>query len=172
MATTITLLARGHSRMVTPNRRPDWIDPGTKGMPDIASVTRIPRLNNVSYHIYPNIVMPAASTGMPMLVFWPNGSRRMKIECHWFSPPYGPEGRNPLWATRIANFERILAEDTQFAPQIQRSAEAGAFYGFPLNYQERRIYHWHEELDRRIGANRVPEQMRVTPVLQPFVEVE
>jgi choline monooxygenase len=46
--TTITLWRGGHSRMTTPNRRPDWIDPGTKGMPEIATVTEIPRNNNVS----------------------------------------------------------------------------------------------------------------------------
>ncbi len=39
----------------------------------------------------------------------------------------------------------------------------------PLNYQERRIYHWHEELDRRIGADRIPEHLRVTPVLDNWV---
>lgn len=168
--TTITLWPGGHSRMVTPNRRPDWVDPGTVGMPDIPSVTEIPRLNNVSYHIYPNIVMPPAATGIPMLLFWPRGPRNMVIECHWFSPPYGPDGRSSLWETRIANFERILYEDTQFAPAIQESVESRGFRGIPLNYQERRIYHWHEELDRRIGLNRVPPELAVEQVLQPWVE--
>jgi len=34
-----------------------------------------------------------------------------------------------------------------------------------LSYQERRIYHQHEELDRRIGADLVPPALRVEPVL-------
>lgn len=168
--TTISLWPNGHSRMVTPNKRPDWKDPGTIGMPVIPTVTEIARDNNVSYHIYPNIVMPPANTGMPMLVFWPTTDTTMRIECHWFSPPFGPEGRSPLWDQRIRNFERILEEDTQFAPQIQASLQSPGFKGIPLNYQERRIYHWHEELDRRIGANLVPPDLRVTPVLEPFVE--
>jgi hypothetical protein len=42
------------------------------------------------------------------------------------------------------------------------------FRGIPLNYQERRIYHWHEELDRRIGRERVPAHLRVQPLLEPF----
>ena len=168
--TTITLWPGGHSRMTTPNRRPDWTDPGTKGMPPIPTVTEIPRDNNVSYNIYPNIVMPPAATGLPMLVFWPRTARTMRIECHWFSPKVGEEGLSPLWETRIDNFERILFEDTQFAPQIQESIESPGFKGIPLNYQERRIYHWHEELDRRIGENRVPADLRVTPVLGDWVE--
>lgn len=168
--TTITLWPGGHSRMTTPNKRPDWIDPGTRDMPDIPTVTDIPRYNNVSYHIYPNIVMPPAATGMPMLVFWPKTDSTMRIECHWFSPPYGPEGRSPLWDKRIENFERILYEDLQFAPQIQESLEGPGFKGIPLNYQERRIYHWHEELDRRIGANLVPADLKIETVLDNWVE--
>src|SRR3546814_11392525 len=61
---------------------------------------------------------------------------------------YDPGVPNPLWDTRIANWERILYEDLQYAPQIQESLESRGFQGMPLNYQERRIYHWHEELDR------------------------
>jgi phenylpropionate dioxygenase-like ring-hydroxylating dioxygenase large terminal subunit len=170
--TTITLWPRGHSRMTTPNRRPEWRDPGAIGMPEIPTVTEIPRDNNVSYHIFPNIVMPAAATGMPMLVFWPRSARTMTIECHWFSPPFGPDGRSPLWDARIRNFERILEEDTQFAPQIQESLESPGFRGMTLNYQERRIYHWHEELDRRIGLDAVPEPLRVASRLAPWVQTD
>ena len=168
--TTITLWPGGHSRMTTPNRRPDWIDPGTKGMPAIPTVTEIPRDNNVSYNIYPNIVMPPSSSGLPMLVFWPRTATSMRIECHWFGPRIAKEDLSPLWQTRIDNFERILFEDTQFAPQIQESVESPGFSGIPLNYQERRIYHWHEELDRRIGPNRIPSDLRVEPLLENWVE--
>jgi phenylpropionate dioxygenase-like ring-hydroxylating dioxygenase large terminal subunit len=168
--TTITLWPGGHSRMTTPNRRQDWVDPGTLGMPDIPTVTEIPRTSNVSYYIFPNIVMPPSPTGMPMLIFWPTGRQTMRIECHWFSPPFGPEGRSPLWDKRIANFERILDEDLQFAPQIQESLESPGFKGMTLCYQERRIYHYHEEFDRKIGPNRISADLSVEPVLDGWVE--
>lgn len=170
--TTITLWPNGHSRMTTPNRRPEWVDPGTIGMPEIPTVTEIPRDNNVSYYIFPNIVMPPSATGMPMLVFWPTSDRTMRIECHWFSPPFGPEGKSPLWETRIRNFERILDEDLQFAPQIQESLESPGFKGMTLCYQERRIYHYHSEMDRKIGPNRISADLRVEPVLEDWVEPE
>ena len=80
------------------------------------------------------------------------------------------QNRDPLWETRIDNFERILYEDTQFAPQIQESVESPGFKGISLNYQERRIYHWHEELDRRIGADAIDPALCVTPRLDAFVE--
>ena len=167
--TTISLFPGGHSRMTTPNRRDDWVDPGTVGLPDIESVTEIPRDNNASYYRFPNIVMPPAATGMPMLCFWPKTNRTMRIECHWFGPKV--EGDlDPVWEKRIRNFERILDEDLQFAPQIQESLESPGFEGLTLCYQERRIYHYHEELDRRIGRNRVPEGLAVEPMLEDWVE--
>jgi predicted RecB family nuclease len=105
-----------------------------------------------------------------MLVFWPLTANSMRIECHWFGPKVPTEDLNPLWEARIRNFERILFEDTEFAPQIQESVEGPGFKGMPLNYQERRIYHWHEEADRRIGRDRIPAEMRVEPVLDDWVD--
>ncbi|MBS0393780.1 MAG: aromatic ring-hydroxylating dioxygenase subunit alpha [Proteobacteria bacterium] len=167
--TTITLWPHGHSLMVTPNRRPDWVDPGTKGLLRLASASEITANHNPSYHVFPNLVTPIADSGIPFILFWPAGAREMEIEVVWFAPDWGGGEPPPQWQTRLANFERILYEDTQFAEYIQESVESPGFNGVNLNYQERRIYHWHEELDRRIGAERVAEHLRVQPVLAPFV---
>ncbi|MEJ8567355.1 aromatic ring-hydroxylating oxygenase subunit alpha [Elongatibacter sediminis] len=168
--TTIVLWRNGHSLMVTPNRRPGWVDPGTRGMIEFPHVTELPVKTNVSYNVYPNLITPVAPTGMPFINFWPISERSMYVECHWFSPDWGENGRHELWDTRINNFDRILEEDTQFAPQIQQSVESPGFRGIKLNYQERRIYHWHEELDRRIGPERIPDHLRVAPRLDGLVE--
>jgi phenylpropionate dioxygenase-like ring-hydroxylating dioxygenase large terminal subunit len=166
----VTLWPRGHSRMVTPNRRPDWKDPGTVGMPKIPSVTEVPANNNVSYHIFPNFVMPPSDSGIPLLQFWPTSDKTCRVVSTWVAPDYDPDQPQPLWETRIRNWERILYEDLQFAPQIQESLESPGFRGMPLNYQERRLYHWHEELDRRIGLNQVPPEARVEQVLDRWIE--
>lgn len=170
--TTIALYRHGHSLMVTPNRRPDWVDPGTKGMPRVDTATVISAKNNPSWNIFPNLVTPIDPTGCPFLLFWPTGPDSMRIECHWFAPDWGDEPLNPLWDTRIKNFDRILDEDLQFAEQIQQSVESPGFRGMTLNYQERRIYHWHEELDRRIqrAGIEVPTHLRVEPLLEPYYE--
>ena len=57
----------------------------------------------------------------------------------------------------------MLLEDLGNLPSLQRSMETGGLDGITLGYQERRIYHQHEELDRRIGAERVPAELRVPP---------
>ena len=166
----VTLWPNGHSRMCTPNSRSDWKDPGAKGMPAIPTVTELPATNNVSYHIYPNFVMPPSATGIPLLQFWPTGPKSCRVVSSWVAPDYDKDDPDPLWQTRLSNWERILYEDLQFGPQIQASLESDGFRGVPLNYQERRIYHWHEELDRRIGLNQVPPESRVEQVLADWVQ--
>ncbi|TVQ47502.1 MAG: aromatic ring-hydroxylating dioxygenase subunit alpha [Gammaproteobacteria bacterium] len=153
----------GNSLMVTPHRREDWEDPGAVGMPAIDTAPRIFAEQNASYNLYPNLITPISATGIPFLTFWPKGPRDMIVDVHWFAPE-GAHGHE-LWPTRISNFVRILEEDTQFAPQIQESVESGGFRGMVLSYQERRIYHWHEALDRRIGRDNIPEALRVRPML-------
>lgn len=139
-------------------------------MPKLPHVTEIPRDNNVSYMIYPNFVMPPSDSGVPLLQFWPTGTNTCRVVSTWIAPEYDPENPHPKWKERTANWERILYEDLQYAPQIQESLESPGFVGMPLNYQERRLYHWHEELDRRIGANRLPEGLAVEPVLHDWVD--
>ena len=73
---------------------------------------------------------------------------------------------------RISNFLKILDEDLQFADAIQKSVQSSGLRGFPLNYQERRIYHWHEELDRRIVQERIRPDLRVPLMLGDWVEPE
>jgi phenylpropionate dioxygenase-like ring-hydroxylating dioxygenase large terminal subunit len=167
--TFITLYKNGNSLMCTPNRRPDWQDPGTRGMHRIETASEITSQNNPSFNFYPNLVTPVDATGNPFILFWPTGPRSMEIEVIWFAPDWGGGEINSLWEIRLANFERILEEDTQFAEHIQKSVESGAFKGITLNYQERRIYHWHEELDRRIGIENVPPELRVQAVLKGWV---
>ena len=79
----------------------------------------------------------------------------------------------PLWPTRISNFDRILAEDPQFAERIQKSVQSPGFRGMTLNYQERRIYHWHEELDRRRRAGiTMAENLRVPSMLERYSRID
>ena len=42
--------------------------------------------NNPSFNFYPNLVTPIADTGIPFILFWPDGDNEMNIEVHWFAP--------------------------------------------------------------------------------------
>jgi hypothetical protein len=59
----------------------------------------------------------------------------------------------------------IILEDTQFGEAIQKSMESAAFRSVPLSYQEARIYSFHQSLDRMIGVDDVPDELRVQQVI-------
>lgn len=170
LGTSVHLWPGGHSMMLTPHRRPGWIDPGVVGMPEMATATEIEREFNPSYHLFPNLILPISPSGMPCVAIWPISVERTLIEVLWFAPGWGDGPRPALWDTRIANFNRIVEEDVSFVAPIQESLRSRGFRGVPLSYQERRIYHWHEALDRRIGPDRVPPTLRVTPVLADWLD--
>jgi len=168
--TFITLWDKGHSRMVTPFKRDGWVDPGTKGLKEIEGIDPYYVSTNYSLNAYPNLVTPLAPAGVPFLLFWPGEIDTMTVEVHWFAPDWGPGPRPEVWDMRLTNFVKILDEDLQFADEIQKSVESSGFEGMPLSYQERRIYHWHEELDRRIGQENLPEDQRVKFMLKDYIE--
>jgi hypothetical protein len=58
-----------------------------------------------------------------------------------------------------------LAEDLQFGGWIQKAVDSYAFDGVPLSYQEARIYHWHQEVDKIIGLNKIPQDLQVSQVM-------
>ena len=163
--TSIHLWKNGHSMMLSPNRRDGWVDPGTVGMAEMENASEIERHHNPSYGIFPNFIVPISVTGMPTVTIWPVTQTSSVLEVLWFAPGWGDGPRPPLWDTRIANFDRIVDEDIQFAVPMQATVESPGFTGVPLSYQERRIYHWHEEVDRRIGRERIAPQLRVPPLL-------
>jgi phenylpropionate dioxygenase-like ring-hydroxylating dioxygenase large terminal subunit len=164
------LWRNGHSMMLSPNRSRQWVDPGTRGMLEMVGSTDIEKYYNPSYCLFPNLIIPIAPTGMPFVSMWPKTVRSSTLEVLWFAPDPGTENRDPLWDTRIANFDRIVEEDIQFAEPMQKSIESPGFHSVPLSYQERRIYHWNVEVDRRIGEENIDPALRIAPTLGAFIE--
>jgi phenylpropionate dioxygenase-like ring-hydroxylating dioxygenase large terminal subunit len=167
--THMELWPNGHSCMITANRRREWQDPGAKGMAEIPGCDDLERHNNPSFHIFPNLVTPVSPTGLPFNLVWPVADDAALLEVVWFAPDWGDGPRPDGWDQRLQNYERIIREDMKLVEQIQASVRSPGFGGMPLGYPERRIYHWHEELDRRIGATRIPEALRVRPMLASWI---
>jgi hypothetical protein len=53
---------------------------------------------------------------------------------------------------------------------MHASMKSPALTGLRINYQERRIWHLHEEIDRVIGPERIPPELRLEPLLAPYLE--
>ena len=96
-----------------------------------------------------------------LLLFWPRGVHQCEMEALYIAPDWGAGERPPFWDTFIPIFDGVLDEDMVNLAPIQRSLNSGAFTGMMLNYQERRIYWFHEEIDRRIGAKNIPVGLAV-----------
>jgi phenylpropionate dioxygenase-like ring-hydroxylating dioxygenase large terminal subunit len=165
------LIPHGHSRMPTPVREDRLASRMPSGNPlDIETVGEIARITNLAYNVFPNFIMPTDSTGFPVLLFWPQDIRTTRMDVLWFGKDWGDGELPGFWKDMLPLFDHVLREDTENLPWIQKSVESPAFRGVPLSYQERRIYHVHEEIDRVIGVERIPEALRVTPLLAPYVE--
>ena len=108
---------------------------------------------------------PVGAGPFPVLLFWPSSIRETKYEIWWFAADWGTGDVPEAWKDHIDWFNVVITEDTQFGDWIQKSVESDAFKGVPLCYQEARIYHAHEAIDRAIGVNRIPEELRVEQVI-------
>lgn len=140
------------------------------GIEDIATVGPIPRAYIMAFTSFPNLTTPVYASGFPILLFWPTGRNTSRMDVVWFGMPHGAAQLPQTWKDKIAAFNVILDEDLTFLPSVQTSAESPAFKSAVLSYQERRIYHAHEEIDRTIGVQNIPERLRVKQVLAPLVE--
>jgi hypothetical protein len=146
---------------------------GTEGEAyDIKTVPSVFRENNLTYNVFPNIVTPADSGGFPFIIFWPTGLFTTEVE--WITVGQGDDtvDHDPAgyWTKFHKTYDDIMQEDLQFLADIQKSLNSGGFTGVMLSYMERRLYWVQEEIDRRIGAERIRADHRVTQVLSPYAE--
>lgn len=163
---TMGLLPNGHSRMCVRITGADIETAPAGGWPS----GEVYRRSSVAQTLWPALNVPWTSNSARFILFWPRSPGQCEVEVIGVGSDWG-EG--PLPEDRLAanaNFDHILDEDVRNLESIQASLDSGAFTGMLLNYQERRIYWSHEEIDRAIGVDRVPPELRVQQVLAPYVE--
>ncbi len=167
--TGIWLLRNGHSRMLIKLR--DGIEAPSPLPPVFTSLGQLPAAGTFSYHVFPNLSIVFGSHGFVFLITnWPTGPTSSRYDVH-FCSSLATADDSKGWNERIiAATETVLWEDLVVLPGMQDSIDAGSLDGLTLSYQERRIYHLHEQIDRAIGAERLAEELRVPAVLGPFVE--
>jgi len=175
--TVMTLLENGHSRMVMPRKNSDQ-DPKKNvnfnahaGAPDIKGMHATFAANSYVYHVFPNMIIPLEKSGFPILRFWPLGKDECEMELIFLGPDWGDGERPQIWEYFMQVFNKIMAEDVSCLASIQDSLKSDAFTGMTLSYQERRIYWFHEQLDRYIGVDKLPPELAVKQVLRDYMTV-
>jgi phenylpropionate dioxygenase-like ring-hydroxylating dioxygenase large terminal subunit len=176
------LYANGHSRMITPfseqnvkrvgmSSWSDWkaVDQGP--FPIIDTVPDMVRCTSTAVSLFPNVIVPLGAIGFPINVFWPVDKHTTRLDWIYYAPKDWDGDEMPeRWAKRAAVYDQIMDEDMQNMAPMQRSVDSPALKGMRTNYQERRIWHLHEQIDRLIGPERVPEELRVPQLLGPYIE--
>ena len=114
--------------------------------------------------------MPVEAIGVPLLIFYPLGPRRCEMQAIFMGPDSGDAPRPPFWDTFLEAYCKVLLEDQLNLAPIQDSLDCRAFSGMLINYQERRIYWLHEEIDRLIGSQRLPRELAVPQLLTPYMQ--
>lgn len=170
------LFPNGHSRMVTPKWEKAVAQQRAAGspLPSIPGLDPIFSDTNPAYNLFPNLITPLDTFGFPFIFFWPLDAETTEVEWIFYGlPPESSEVAPALekaWETFVGIFDVVMGEDFMNLAPMHRSVASGALESIPLNYQERRIYHVHEEIDRLIGPDNIPEALRVAPRLEPFWE--
>ncbi len=176
------LYPHGHSRMVTPyseqNARrndmaawDDWHHVDQGPFPTIDGVPAMVDCTSTAVSLFPNAIIPLGRIGFPINLFWPIDRRTTRLDWIYYAPKdWEGDDLPDHWRHRQKVYDQIMDEDMQNMAPMQRSMESPALRGLPLNYQERRIYHFHEQLDRTIGVDHIAEPLRVQPVLDDWVE--
>lgn len=171
-STGIQLLRNGHSRMLISVRDGAQLTGKSPFPPVFEELGDLPDSGTFSYHVFPNLSIVFVGKGFVFLITnWPLPSGGSSYHVHWCSSvsPDTDEGRkvNDMF---IDFNQTVLFEDLAVLPGMQRSLDAGTIEHLNLNYQERRIYHVHEAIDRAIDPERIRDALRVPPILGPFVE--
>lgn len=176
------LYPHGHSRMITPfsdqNMQrsgmaswDDWIHAPLPGFTTIDGVPDMVRCTSTAVSLFPNAIIPLGAAGFPINLFWPVDKRTTRLDWIYYGVKDWEGDELPQhWADRRHVYNLIMDEDKQNMAPMQESMESPALTGIPINYQERRIWHLHEEIDRMIGAHNIPEHLRVEQLLDPWVE--
>jgi phenylpropionate dioxygenase-like ring-hydroxylating dioxygenase large terminal subunit len=162
------LLPRGHSRMLIRFRREL---PRELPLPRFAGDTALAELGIYSFHVFPNLsIVMGGPVSAFLISAFPLSAGRSAYYTHFLSPvPRSDETAEPIDRSVEANYG-VLLEDLAALGPAQKSMACGAADVLRLQYQERRIRYVHEEIDRRIGPERVPEALRVPALLDGYVE--
>ena len=170
-STGIQLLPGGHSRMLI--QLHDGIEMTTPLAPLFDGIGDLPSAGTFSYHVFPNLSIVFGNPGFLFFITnWPTSPNSSTYHVHWCASAGPDDAEHGKYLGGFVKLnESILFEDLSVLPGIQESIDAGALDAVTLNYQERRIYHVHEAIDRVIGPEQVPEELRVPQLLGDQVEV-
>ena len=168
-AGVIKMWEGGHSYMITPFRRGGQVfyDRGGTGDPR----HEITRNENQSATLFPNVELFLMEESMALLNFWPRGVDKTRFEGVIITLGDELTEERKRQADELGDqLSVVLPEDISNMGAVQQSAKLGMLESATLGCLERRLYQFNEEIDRKIGPENIPVELRVEPVMGPYLE--
>lgn len=164
----IALFANGHMRFGTRKKKGESLfQPSLFKPDDIADVFRD---CTIALPTFPNTFYSLDPIGFSLQGFWPAGEDKSIMEVRLMGWDVESEEDSAHWEAMDGIVRNILSEDLCLFESIQRSLTQGTIPNLTFGYQERALYWFEEEIDRRIGVDAIPESQRVVPVLAGQME--
>jgi phenylpropionate dioxygenase-like ring-hydroxylating dioxygenase large terminal subunit len=159
----VSLLKNGHARFATRKKTgATFFSDGVEQPDDFTSRFKE---HTVALPFFPNVFTALDPVGFTWQIFWPAGPGKSIMQAVMMGWKKDDEEDRQFWAQMRVNQISVLAEDLRLFGSIQRSLESRLQPTLLMGYQERALYWYHEEIDRRIGAENIPERLRVAQVL-------
>lgn len=166
---TISLFDRGHARFVTRKRGGQSYFSSTHGKDVPDDFTARFRDHVIGMPAFPNTFTALDPVGFNWQTFWPKGSHKMVMSNMLMGWNRDDDEDRAFWAGMVESNKVVLAEDIELFPSIQRSYEQGDLTEIVVGYQEQYMHWYNEELDRRIGVDKIPADLRVKQLLGDHV---
>lgn len=159
-AAPIELYPNGHSIQAARLKQKNWTE-NPVPLAHAPEAEACSQLANIAFNTFPNRVCAMNAWGYSMQSYWPVDVGTTYVEVYWIAPKSTDPGPPALWDEIVKTFNVVLQQDFVFCSEAQKNLESGAVSEVLTTYQERALYHAHQELDRRIGRERIPAGLRL-----------
>jgi phenylpropionate dioxygenase-like ring-hydroxylating dioxygenase large terminal subunit len=114
---------------------------------------------SLTYVAFPNFHAPLTLDGYHILLMWPISIDRTELQVYQLASDWGEGPAPAYWDESRQGLEKVIAEDVALFGKLQRSLGEHGVSSTPLGYLERRIHHFHMQIDDFIGRERIPAEL-------------
>jgi choline monooxygenase len=159
----VSLFKNGHARFATRKKGGETLFGKDLKTPEGPGA--LFKEHTIALPMFPNGFTALDPVGFAWQTWWPLSPRKTLMVANLMGWKDDSEEDRKFWEGMNVQVRNILAEDLRLFANIQRSLDSGITSSVLMGYQERALYWYQEEIDRQIGADKIPPHLRITPVL-------
>lgn len=164
----VSLFRNGHARFATRKRNASTIFGENLPVPDALDARF--KDHTIGLPMFPNSFVALDPVGFGWQSWWPVSRSNSVMEFTLMGWEGEGEDYDAFWRGMAEQVQAIAGEDVLLFADLQRSLESGASKTILMGYQEKALYWYQEEVDRRIGVEKIPDHLRIEQVLEPHIQ--